>query len=151
MTVVAWTVFRTLQFPHLGKIVTIFQLESCSPDVTAPTTNNIPMLGKSPSLYQFIGVGMLKDSTLMAVFPLTPPSTKVATVNKISTTGHIPKGKEVVETSSLGIYKDLYNAIQFVLDEHYDDHHLVALDPYHLPYWLDFPLPTLDYLSQTFP
>ena len=27
----------------------------------------------------------------------------------------------------------------------------MASDPYHLPYWLDSPIPTLDYLSNTFP
>ena len=32
-----------------------------------------------------------------------------------------------------------------------DDLHLVASDPYHLPYWLEPSLPTLNYLSQTFP
>ena len=75
MMVVTSTFFYTLQFPHLGEIVTIDQLDLCSPDVTIPTTNNIPMLGKSPSPYQLVGVGMLKDSTLMGVFPSTPPST----------------------------------------------------------------------------
>ena len=134
MTVVSSTVFRTLQFPHLGKIVTINQLEFCSPDVTTPTTNTIPMLGQYPLPYQSIGVGMLKDSTLMGVFPSTPPSTEVATVNMISITDHSYRGKEVVETSSLGPYEALYDAIQSVFDEHYDDHHIVAFDPYHLPY-----------------
>ena len=51
MTVVALTIFRTLQFPHLGKIVTTDQLDFCSPDVTNPTANNIPMLGQSPPPY----------------------------------------------------------------------------------------------------
>ena len=32
-----------------------------------------------------------------------------------------------------------------------DDLHLVASDPYHLPYWLEPSLPILDDLSQTFP
>ena len=97
MTSVASTVFRTLQFPHLGKIVTIDQLEFCPLDVTTPAMNNIPMLGQSPPPYQSIGVGMLKDSTLMGVFPLAPPSRKLATMNMISTTGYNPKGKEFVE------------------------------------------------------
>ena len=42
-------------------------------------------------------------------------------------------------------------AIQYYSYVYYDDHNLVAWDPYHLPYWLDSPLPTLDYLFQTFP
>ena len=32
-----------------------------------------------------------------------------------------------------------------------DDLHLVALGPYHLLYWLEPSLPTLDYLTHTFP
>ena len=44
----------------------------------------------------------------------------------------------------------LYDAIQSVFDVHYVDHHLVESDPYHLPYWLDSPLHTLDYISQKF-
>ena len=75
MTVLALTVFRILQFPHLGKILTIDQIEFCSPNVISPTMNNIPMLGQSPPPYWSTGVGMLKDSTLMGVFPSAPPST----------------------------------------------------------------------------
>ena len=69
MNVVASTVFRTVQFPHLGRIVTIDQLDFYTPNVTASTANNIPMLGQSPPPYQSIGVGMLKDSSLMGFFP----------------------------------------------------------------------------------
>ena len=45
----------------------------------------------------------------------------------------------------------MYNVIQTLSDDHIDDLHLVASDPYHLPYWLEPSLPTLDYLSQNFP
>ena len=48
MTVVVAMVFRTLQFPHLGNIVTIDQIDFCTRDVTTPMANNIPMLGQSP-------------------------------------------------------------------------------------------------------
>ena len=75
MKAVTSIIFWTLQFPHLGNIVTIDQLDFCSPDFTTPTANNIPMIGQSPTPYQLVGVGMLKDSTLMGVFPSTPPST----------------------------------------------------------------------------
>ena len=91
------------------------------------------MQGQSPPPYQSIGVGMLKDSTLMGVFPSTPPSTEVETMNMISTAGHSPRGKEVVESSSLGPYEALYDVVQSASDVHYDDLHLVASDPYHLP------------------
>ena len=45
----------------------------------------------------------------------------------------------------------MYNVIQTLSDDHTNDLHLVASDPYHLPYWLEPSLPTLDYLSHTFP
>ena len=116
--------------------MTINQLEFCSPDVTTPAMNNIPMLGQSPPPYQSIGVGMLKDSTLMGVFPLAPPSTNVVTINMISTIGHSHRGKDIVESSSLSPHEELYDDIRPASDDHFDDLHLVALDPYHLPYCL---------------
>ena len=45
----------------------------------------------------------------------------------------------------------MYNVVQSISDDHIDDLHLVLSNPYHLPYWLEPSLPTLDYLSQTFP
>ena len=87
----------------------------------------------------------------MGVFPSTTPSTEVAMVNMISIAGHIPKGKKNAKTPSLGPHESLYDAIPFASDAHYDDDHLVASDPYHLPYWLDPLLPTLDYLLHNFP
>ena len=147
MTAVISIIFRTLQFPHLGKIVTIDQLDFCLPDVDTPTTNNIPMLGQSPPPYQSIGVGMLKDSTLLGAFPSTPPSTEVATVNMISTTGYSTNCKEVVDSSSLGPYEALYDVVQSASDVQPNDLHLVASDPYHFPYWREPSLLTLDYLT----
>ena len=113
--------------------MTIDQLEFCSPDVTTPTANNIPMLGQSPPPYQSIGVGMLKYSTLMGVFPLTPPSMEVVTINMISMTDYSPKGKEVVDSSSLFLYEAMYDVVQSIFDDHIDDLQLVASNPYHMP------------------
>ena len=45
----------------------------------------------------------------------------------------------------------MYDTIQTFSIDHTDDLHLVSLDPYHLPYWLEPSLPVLDYLSETFP
>ena len=72
-------------------------------------------------------------------------------VNMISTTGYSTKGKEIVESSSLGPIEAIYDDIQSISDDHVDGLHLMASDPYHLPYWLEPSLPTLDYLMQTFP
>ena len=54
-------------------------------------------------------------------------------------------------SSSLGPYEEVYDAVQSASDIHSDDLHLVASYPYHLPYWLEPSLPTLDYLSKNFP
>ena len=120
-------------------------------DVTTSTANNIPMLGQSPPPYQSIGVGMLKDSSLMRIFPSTPPSTDIAIVHMITSFDYEPKGKHVVESTSLSPHEAMYDTIQTFFDDHTDDPHLVASDPYHLPYWLEPSLPVLDYLSKTFP
>ena len=44
MTAVALTVFQIVQFSHIGRIVTIDQLDLCTSDVTTYMDNNIPML-----------------------------------------------------------------------------------------------------------
>ena len=48
-------------------------------------------------------------------------------------------------------HEAMYDTIQTFSDDHIDDLHLVASDPYHLPYWLEPSLPVLDYLSENFP
>ena len=87
----------------------------------------------------------------MGVFPSTPPSTDSVSVNMIASFDYEPKGHYVVKSTSLIPHKAMQDAIQTYSDDHTDDLHLVALDPYHLPYWLEPSLPTLDYLSETFP
>ena len=129
----------------------IDQLDFCTPDVTTPTANNIPMLGQSPPPYQLIGVGMLKDSSLMGIFPSTPPSMDTVTVQMIASFDYEPKGKHVVDSTSLTPHEAIYDTIQTFFDDHTDDLHLVPSDSYHLSYWLEPSLPTLDYLSETFP
>ena len=97
MSVVASTIFRTVQFPHLGRIVTIDKLDFYTLDVTTSMANSIPMLGQSPPTYQSIGVGMLKDSSLMGIFPSTPPSTNTTTVHMIASFDFEPKDQNVVD------------------------------------------------------
>ena len=92
------------------------------------------MLGQSPPPYQSIGVGMLKDSALMGVFPSYPSSIETTTINMISSFGYDPKGKQVVDSSSCTPHEAFYNAIESISEAHIDYLHLVALDPYHLPY-----------------
>jgi hypothetical protein len=85
MTVVASSVFRCVQFPHQGKIVTVDQLDFCTTDACAPATNNITFLGDHKITYESIGVGLMKDSSLMGTFPTPLPLTThhIATINMI--------------------------------------------------------------------
>ena len=126
MIVIASTVFRTVQFLHIGRIVTIDQLNFCTPDVTTSMANNIHKLGQSRPPYQSIGVGMLKDST--------PPNADTVMVNMISLFYYDPKGKQIVESTSLSPHEEMYNIIQTLSDNHTDDLHLVASYPCHFPY-----------------
>ena len=103
MTAVASTAFQTIQFPHLGRIVTIDQINFYTLDFTTPMVNNIPMLGQSPPPYQSIGVGMLKDSSLMGIFSSNPPNTEMAMVNMISSSDYDPKGKQIVGSTLLSL------------------------------------------------
>lgn len=71
---IASLVFHVFQFPHQGKIVTIDQLDYCTPDLHTHVVNNVPFLGYSRSLYESVGEGIHKDSLLMGTFPLFSPS-----------------------------------------------------------------------------
>ena len=44
------------------------------------------------------------------------------------------KGKQIVEPTSLSLHEEMYNVIQTLFDDHTNDLHLVAWDPYHFPY-----------------
>ena len=118
------------------------QIYYCSPDIVASMTHNVSMIGKSPPPYQFVGDSILKYSSLMGVFPsiAAPPSIETSMINMISSkTRGMSKGKQIIELSSLSPHEALYDAIQYVSDSYIDGHHLVASDPYHLPYWIDSP------------
>ena len=89
----------------------------------------------------------------MGVFPsFDPPlASQTASINTISRSC-TDKGKEIVdESSSFSPFEEMYNAIQVTIDPAINDHFLVALYHYHMPYWLEHPSPSLDYLSHTLP
>ena len=87
----------------------------------------------------------------MGIFPSTPPNTSTATVNMIASCDYEPKVKQIVESTLLSLHEEMYNVIQTLFDDHTDEVHLMASDPYHLPYWLEPSLPILYYLSKNFP
>jgi hypothetical protein len=165
MIVVASSVFRCVQFPHQGKMVTIDQLDYCTPNSHNQTTNNIPFLGDSKITYESVGVGILKYSSLMGTFPTPVPhiSQHIATINMILTMVHqslessdpwiVPIPLEfntLGDTMPLSLSKVEYEAIQSTSPSP-DDQHLLVYNSYSLPSWLDSLSSTFDYILQIFP
>jgi hypothetical protein len=88
MCAIVLTLFRVVRFPHQGKVVTVNQLAFFNSDTH---TNNVPFITKTPPSYENVGVGLLKDSSLMGTFPIPPPDvprSSVASINMISTLPH---------------------------------------------------------------
>jgi hypothetical protein len=80
------TLFFVIHFPHQGKFVTVDQLTFFSSD---SRTSNVPFIAKTPHGYENVGVGLLKDSSLMGTFLIPPPDGPppfFASINMISTT-----------------------------------------------------------------
>jgi hypothetical protein len=126
-TVVASLIFRCVQFPYQGKIITINQLDYCTPDTRTPATKNIPFLGDTEITYESVGVGLLKDSSLMGNFPTPLPLTSqhISMINMISTMAYqsyessnpwvVPSPLEfdaLCDTMPLSLAEASYNAIQ---------------------------------------
>jgi hypothetical protein len=84
--VVLSTLFRVLRFPHQSKVVTVDQLAFFNVDTR---TGNVSFIANTPPGYENVGVGILKDSSLMGTFPIPPPpdipNPSVASINMIST------------------------------------------------------------------
>ena len=68
----------------------------------------------------------------MGIFPSTPPSMDTATVRMIASFDIEPQGKNVIESTSLSLHEAMYVTIQTCSDDHTNEIHLVASDPYHL-------------------
>ena len=165
MTAIASSVFWCVQFPHQGKIVTVDQLYFCTPNARALATNNIPFLGDHKITYESIGVGLLKDSSLMGTFPtpLPPTTLHISTVNMISTMPYqslessdpwiVPSPLEfnaLGDIMPLSPAKTSYVSIQFASPSS-DDQHLLAPDTYSIPSWLNSLSSAIDYISPIFP
>jgi hypothetical protein len=164
MTVVASSVFRCVQFPHQGKIVTVDQLDFCTTDARAPATNNVPFLGDHKITYESIGVVLLKDSRLLGTFPtpLPPTTHHIATINIISTTAHqslessdpwiVPSSLEfdaLCDIVPLSLAETSYVSIRSTSPSS-DDQHLLAPDNYSMPSRLSSLLYAINHISPFF-
>jgi hypothetical protein len=82
------TLFPVVHFPHQGKFITVDQLDFFNSNTH---TGNVPFIAKTPPGYENVGVGLLKDSSLMGTFPIPPPDVpclSIASINMISTSIH---------------------------------------------------------------
>jgi hypothetical protein len=140
-------------------------LDFCTPDARAPATNNIPFLGDHKIMYESIGVGLLKDSSLMGTFPTTlPPTTHhIATVDMISTAAYqslessdpwiVPCPLEfdaLGDTMPLSPAKTSYVSIQSASPSS-NDQHLLAPDVSSMQSQLSSLLSVIEYISPIFP
>jgi hypothetical protein len=85
MRAVVSTLFRVLHFLHQGKFIIVDQLAFLN---SYSRTSNVPFISKTPPNYENVGVGLLKDSTLMGTFPIPPPNIPYhffSSINMIST------------------------------------------------------------------
>ena len=71
MQAIASTILQIVQFPFQGNIVTVDQLDFIMPSAITNDANSISLLN-TPQ-YKDIGVGLIKDSSLMGVFPSFDP------------------------------------------------------------------------------
>jgi hypothetical protein len=92
MHAIVSTIFHVIHFHHQGKVFTVDQLAFFSFD---SCTSNVTFIEKTPPVYENVGVGLLKDSSLMETFPIPPPdvpSLLITSINMISTSvGEIPE------------------------------------------------------------
>jgi hypothetical protein len=80
MKVVASSFFRTIMFPHNGKIVTIDQVSHYEPNPSANLDNILPLIhtNKDADPLVEMGLGIFKDPSLLGTYhgapPLLPPN-----------------------------------------------------------------------------
>ena len=87
MNLISLSMFQCVQIPHQGKILTIDHLDYETPNTRTPATKNIHFLGDSNIIDEIVGVGLLKDSSLMGTFltPLPLSMKHITMINMIST------------------------------------------------------------------
>jgi hypothetical protein len=75
MKAVASSVFRTMMFPHNGKIVTIDQVSHYEPNPSANLDNILPLIHTNQDAYPLIemGPGIFKDPSLLGTYHGAPP------------------------------------------------------------------------------
>jgi hypothetical protein len=92
MKVIASSVFRTMMFPHNGKIITIDQVSNYEPNPSSNIDNILPFIHTNLDAYPLIDMGpiIFKDPSLLGTYhkapPLLHPSAQVCVVSSNETT-----------------------------------------------------------------
>ena len=148
MRAVTSTIYRIVRFPHQAKIVSIDQLDYCSPNVRFDATTNVPLVN-SHAVLELIGAGLFKDPCLMGVFPPPVPDAFVTPINMISYAGTFvgdpwilpppTKVEQYGDTMPLSSVEKTYSTIQSQSIYHICPPTEGELDPYSLPEWVYIP------------
>jgi hypothetical protein len=109
MKAVASSVFRTIMFPHNGKIVTIDQVSHYEPNPSANLDNILPLIHTNKDAYPLIemGPGIFKDPSLLGTYHGAPPLLPPNQVCVISSNGthtedaHPPQEASVIPDVSI--------------------------------------------------
>jgi hypothetical protein len=105
MKAVASSVFRTIMFPHNGKIVTIDQVSHYEPNPSASLDNILPLIHTNKDVYPLVemGPGIFKDPSLLGTYhgapPLLPPSQVCVITHQEDT--HPPQEASVIPDVSI--------------------------------------------------
>jgi hypothetical protein len=87
MKVVASSVFRTMMFPHNGKIITIDQVSHYKPNYSSNIDNILPLVRTSANAYPLMDMGpeIFKDPSLLGAYHGAPlfihPSVQVCVIS----------------------------------------------------------------------
>jgi hypothetical protein len=75
MKVVASSMFRTMMFPHNGKIITIDQVSHYEPNHSSNIDNILPLVHTNSNAYPLIEMGprIFKDPSLLGTYHGAPP------------------------------------------------------------------------------
>ena len=160
MRVVTSTVYRSVFFPHQGKIVSIDQLDYCTRNLCFDTVTNVPFVSNSHQVPELVGARLFKEPCLMGVFSPPVPNTIVTPINMISSIStHMgdpwvfPNLSEVEsygDTMLLSLAKSSYSVIQSESESTICFSHENELGQYSLPEWENIPSsPSHDFLSKT--
>ena len=147
MQAIASIVYRLVCSPHQGKIISIDQLDYCTPNVRFDTAANVPLVSNSHAVTELIGARFFKDPCLMGVFLPLVPDAFVAPINMISSVDTfigdpwiLPELTEVKtygDTMPLSLDEKTYSAIQSQSVSTICPPSESKLDQYSLPEWAD--------------